>query len=89
MKGLSVPYCPALLRELQSMQEEADTKMFLCALIAHEKGFSGIKIVTVDTNVVYRSLSISLYVEIGSGSKAKMFDIKLNTLPSVSCAEWL
>ena len=77
-----------LVHELQSMQEEADTKMFLCALIAHEKGFSGIKIVTVDTDVLVLalyhqlSLSISLYVEIGSGSKAKIFDIRSNTLLS-------
>ena len=65
---------------MRSMQEVANTKMFLCALIAHEKGFSGIKIITVDTDVLVLALYHHITVEIGFGSKAKTFDIKLNTL---------
>ena len=53
--------------ELQSSQEEADTKMFLCASFAADLGFFSVKIVTVDSDVAILSLyyltklDISLY----------------------------
>ena len=55
---------PAL--ELESEQEEADTKMFLCAVHAESMGFDKVKIVTVDSDVailcIYRSLWIYQYI---------------------------
>ena len=61
--------------DLQSHQEEADTKMFLCASYASILGFERVKIITVDTDVAILALyfqsklDISIYMEIGTGSK--------------------
>ena len=37
--------------ELESQQEEADTKIFLCASYSAELGFRSVKITTVDSDV--------------------------------------
>ena len=41
----------ALCNRLSSEQEEADTKVFLCAKFAFDIGFERVNIVTVDTDV--------------------------------------
>ena len=42
--------------ELESKQEEADTKVFLCSKFANEMGFGSIRIITVDSDVAILSL---------------------------------
>ena len=83
--------------EFQSSQEEADTKMFLCASFAADLGFSSVNIVTVDSDVAILSLyyqtklDISLYLELGTGSRVRIFNISsksidgqiTNVLPSL------
>ena len=61
--------------ELQCTQEDADTKMFLCASFAGDLGFPADNIVTVDSDVgilalYYQSkLDVSTYLEMGTSSK--------------------
>ena len=72
--------------ELESQQEEADTKMFLCAQHAQSLGFQSANIVTVDSDVAILSLfyqsrmDISLSLEYGTGNKTNIFDIGSNTV---------
>lgn len=72
--------------ELESQQEEADTKMFLCAAHASSWGYESVKIVTVDSDVAILSiyyqkrLDLSIYLEMGTGTKTKLFDIKNNEI---------
>ena len=40
------------VRALSSQQEEADTKIFLCAQFAFQLGFERVNVVTIDTDVV-------------------------------------
>ena len=42
----------ALVRVLSSQQEEADTKIFLCAQFVFQSGFERVNVVTTDTDVV-------------------------------------
>ena len=70
--------------ELQSKQEEADTKMFLCAKHAASLGFESVNIITVDSDVAILSLyyqrriDLSIYLEFGTGRKTSLFDIASN-----------
>ena len=73
--------------ELSSSQEEASTKMFLCAEFAVSLGFQSIQIITVDSDVAILSLyfqhflaDCNIYLQMGSETKVELFDIKLNTL---------
>ena len=72
--------------ELESQQEEADTKMFLCAAHASSWRFESVKIVTVDSDVAILSiyyqkrLDLSIHLEMGTGTKTKLFDIKNNEI---------
>ena len=74
------------VEELTSKQEEADTKMFLCAQHAASLGFGSANIITVDSDVVilclyYQSrINLSLVLEYGTGTKTSIFDIESNTL---------
>ena len=74
------------VEELTSKQEEADTKMFLCAKNAASLGFSSANIITVDSDVAilclyYQSMiNLSLVLDYGTGTKTSIFDIESNTL---------
>ena len=76
----------AAVPQLESFHEEADTKLFLCAAFASTLGFSAVNIITVDSDVAilalyYQSrLDISLYLEMGTGSKTKIYDISSNSI---------
>ena len=80
--------------ELSSSQEEADTKIFLCAQFAASLGFQSIEIITVDSDVAILSLyfqpflaDFNIYLQMVSGTKAELFDIKSNTLgPDIAMA---
>ena len=69
--------------ELCSHQEEADTKMFLCASFASSLGIDNVKI---DTDVFVLSLyyqpilNCSIYLEFGTGSNMKLYDIRESEL---------
>ena len=68
------------------MQEEADTKMFLCASYAATLGIDEVNIVTVDSDVAILSLyyqqeiSTRILLEYGTSTKPKIFDINANSL---------
>ena len=68
------------------MQEEADTKMFLCASYAATLGIDEVNIVTVDSHVVILSLyyqheiSTRIHLEYGTSTKTKIFNINANSL---------
>ena len=68
------------------MQEEADTKMFLCASYAATLGIDEVNIVTVDSDVAVLSLyyqqqiSTRILLEYGTSTKTKIFDINANSL---------
>ena len=72
--------------ELSSMQEEADTKMFLCASYAATLGIDEVNIVTVDSDVAILSLyyqqeiSTRILLEYGTSTKTKIVDIIANSL---------
>ena len=63
-----------LCNRLSSEQEEADTKVFLCAKFAFDIGFERVNIVTVDTDVVilgiyFQSmLNRKIYLQYGTSS---------------------
>ena len=77
--------------ELQSEQEEADTKMYLCAQFASTLGFQSVKIVTVDSDVAILALCLAskikthIYHEMGTGAKVVVYDIASNTLEHDIC----
>ena len=70
--------------ELESKQEEADTKMFLCASFAASLGFESTTIITVDSDVAilalhYQSkLNLSLYLQMGTSANIKIYNITAN-----------
>ena len=74
------------VQELSCKQEEADTKIFLCAKFAASLGFESASIITVDSDVAILSmyyqhrLDVKLFLRIGTGSKEKIFDIQTNDL---------
>ena len=74
------------VQELSSIQEEADTKIFLCAKFAASLGFESVSIITVDSDVAILSkyyqhrLDLNIFLQMGIGSKEKLFDIQTNEL---------
>ena len=74
--------CPAL----ESEQEEADTKMFLCCQHAKTLGISFVNIVSVDADVgilglyYQRHLDLTLSLEYGTGSKMILFNLSGTTI---------
>ena len=74
------------VQELSSIQEEADTKIFLCAKFAASLGFESVSIITVDSDVAILSmyyqhrLDLNIFLQMGTGSKEKIFDIQTNEL---------
>ena len=74
------------VQELSSIQEEADTKIFLCAKFAASLGFESVSIITVDSDVAILSmyyqhrLDLNIFLQLGTGSKEKIFDIQTNEL---------
>ena len=66
---------------LSSNQEEADTKVFLCAKHAESFGFQSVVIVTVDTDIAVYSiyfqqfLEVELFVKIGNGNDKRLLKI--------------
>ena len=60
--------------ELQSEQEEANTKMYLCAQFASTLGFQSVKIITVDSDVAILALYFAskikthICLEMGTGA---------------------
>ena len=81
-KKLSMVLCKSLSIE----QEEANTKVFLCARFAFDTGFGRVNIVTVDTDVAilgmyFRSmLTGKIYLQYGASSAATLFDLSENSL---------
>ena len=69
------------LEDLNTTQEEADTKVFLCCAHACENGFDSVLISTVDSDIALYALyfkekvGIPLYVQIGSKNKKRILDI--------------
>ena len=72
--------------ELASKQEEADTKMFLCAAFASSLGFPSVNIVTVDSDVAVLSLyyqqrlDVEIYLQMGTGVREKIYKVFSNDL---------
>ena len=73
--------------EISSEQEEADTKMFLCAQFAASLGFDSAEIVTVDSDVSILSLyfqhilsELNMYIQMGSGTKRELFHVTSHNL---------
>ena len=66
---------------LSSNQEEADTKVFLCAKHAESFGFQSVVIVTVDTDIAVYSvyfqqfLEVELFAKIGNGKDKRLLKI--------------
>ena len=77
------------LREpsVESNQEEADTKVFLCASFAAELGYQKVRIVTVDSDIgilalyYQQKIDVDLLLEIGTGANLKIIDISTHDLP--------
>ena len=74
--------------ELCSSQEEADTKMFLCAKFASDLGYSEICFHTVDTDVFVlamyfqmRITSARFFIVLRTGGRKKVLVISDSTLP--------
>ena len=71
--------------ELETNQEEADTKVFLCSKHAHDKGIPDLRICAVDSDIAIYSLYFesyiksSLFVKIGCGNHQRVLDITLIT----------
>lgn len=71
---------------LQSNQEEADTKVFLCASFVAELGYERVNIITVDSDIgilalyYQQRIAASLILEIGTGSNLEILDISTHTL---------
>ena len=67
--------------ELESKQEEADTKVFLFSKFVQEMGFTCIRIITVDSDIAIlalyyqQQLSVKFFLEYGTGQKTQIFDI--------------
>ena len=69
---------------LSSKQEEADTKMFLCAAFASQLGFNSVHIVTVDSDVAILSLhfqpklDVDIYLQMATGFHERNYQIRSN-----------
>ena len=67
--------------ELETEQEEADTKVFLCCAHAASAGLNDVCISTVDTDIAIYALyfndkiSVRIIVQIGVGSRKRLLDI--------------
>lgn len=68
--------------DLSTDQEEADTKVFLCAKHAGENGEDNVCITTVDSDIgiytlyFYNVINIRMYIRIGVGNKKRVLDIR-------------
>ena len=77
--------------ELQSQQEEADTKMFLCAQFASTLDFQSVKIITVDSDLAILAfyfaskIKTHMYLEMGTGAKVAVYDITSHRLEHDIC----
>ena len=77
--------------ELQSEQEEADTKMFLSAQFASTLGFQSVKIITIDSDVAILALYFAsnikthIYLQMGTGAKVVVYDITSHTFEHDIC----
>ena len=77
--------------DTQSKQEEADTKIFLCAQFASTLGFQSVKIITVDSDVAILALYFAskikahIYLEMGTRAKVVVYDITSHTLEHDIC----
>ena len=77
--------------DTQSKQEEADTKIFLCAQFASTLGFQSVKIITVDSDVAILALYFAskikahIYLEMGTRAKVVVYDIRSHTLEHDIC----
>ena len=73
--------------ELSSKQEEADTKIFLCAKFATTFGFQAIKIITVDSDVAILAIyfqpqiSARIFLQMGTGRREKTYLINSINIP--------
>ena len=73
------------VRALSSQQEEADTKIFLCAQFAFQLGFERVNVATIDTDVVVLAvyfqsqLTGKMYMEYGTAPNLAYYDISLHT----------
>ena len=73
------------VRALSSQQEEADTKIFLCAQFTFQLGFERVHVVTIDTEVVVLAvyfqsqLTGKIYMEYGTAPNLAYCDISLHT----------
>ena len=71
---------------LSSEQEEADTKVFLCAQFAFDIGFERAKLVTADTDVAILGmyfqfmLNVKIYLHYGASSAMTLYDLSENLL---------
>lgn len=72
--------------DLSSKQEEADTKMFLCAAYASQLGFDSVNIITVDSDVAILSLhfqpklDVEIYLQMGTGFRERIYQVGSNDL---------
>ena len=75
-----------LCNRISSEQEEADTKVFLCAQFAFDIGFERVNIVTVDTDVAIlgmyfqSKLNGKIYLQYGTSSATTLYDLSENSL---------
>ena len=75
-----------LCNRLSSEQEEADTKVFLCAQFAFDIGFGRVSIVTVDTDVAilemyFQSMLIGkIYPKYRTSSAVRLYNLSENSL---------
>ena len=72
---------------LESNQQEADTKVFLCANFAAELGYQKVRIVTVNSDMgilalyYQQKIKADLLLKIGTGPNLKIIDISTHDLP--------
>ena len=70
-----------LCNRISSEQEEADTKVFLCAQFDFDIGFERVNIVTVDTDVAILAMyfqsmfSAKIYLQYGTSSATTLYDL--------------
>ena len=74
-----------LCNSISSEQEEAETKVFLCAQFSFDIGFERVNIVTVDTDVAilgmyFQSmLNGKIYLQYGTSSATTLYDLSENS----------
>ena len=80
------------VQESSSKQEEADTKIFLCAKFAASLGFeSALLLLLIQMLQSFQCIintDLKLFLRMGTGSKEKIFDIQTNDL-SIDVADAL